>query len=90
MAMGILTGCPDPNNLDPVEPGTAKVTFKEAGPGYVTLTVEVDAEYEAAYSIGTSKRTISNPSILFASGKKVTLVPNEELRILVPTLSINM
>lgn len=81
MAMGILTGCPDPDNIDPVEPGTAKVTFKEAGPGYVTLTVEADAEYEAAYSIGTSKRTINNPSILFASGKKVTLVPNEELRI---------
>ena len=84
IAMGILTACPGPDPVDPVIPGnteTLKISLKEAGPGYVDLTVETGSELEAAYTVGTTKRTISNPAILFSSGKKVTLVPNETLRI---------
>ena len=81
LAMGILTGCPDPDDITPDKTGSVKITFKETGPGYVDLNVEASAEFEAAYSIGTSKRSISSPSILFASGKKVTLIPDQTLRI---------
>ena len=80
MAMGILTACPDPNEIKG-EDGTLNISLKEAGPGYVDLNVESSVSYEAAYSLGTNKRTISNPSILFASGKKVTLEANETFRI---------
>lgn len=82
MTLGIVAGCKDPNNTDgPNNKGGFSVELQEFGAGFVSLKVNADAEYEAAYSIGTSKRTINNPSILFASGKKVTVVPGETLRI---------
>ena len=79
--LGMVVGCNDPINGGDGKKETVNITLKESGPGYVTLNVEGTAEFEAAYTIGTSKRDISNPSILFASGKKVTLVPGEDLRI---------
>ena len=60
---------------------TFGVELKEAGPGYVDLNVNVSAPLEVAYSIGTSKRNISNPTILFASGKKATVNPEETFRV---------
>lgn len=81
MVLGITAGCkPDPDD-DPTGKGSFSVELKENGPGYVVLKVNASAEYEAAYSIGTTKRSINSPSVLFASGKKVTVVPNEDLRI---------
>ena len=77
----ILAGC-DPNPNDVEGNGTFSIELKEAGPGYVDLNVSVTSPMEIAYSIGTSKRNISNPSILFASGKKATVNPDETFRIL--------
>lgn len=81
MIMGIIAGCKPVPDDNPTGKGEFSVELKENGPGYVVLKVNTSAEYEAAYSIGTTKRSISSPSILFASGKKVTVVPNEDLRI---------
>ena len=82
LVMGIIVGCEDPNKEGPNnEQNGFSVELKEVGAGYIDLNVTASAEYEAAYSLGTSKRTITNPSILFASGKKVTVVPNETLRL---------
>ena len=76
-----ISGCEQTENG---ENGKAAfgVELKEAGPGYVELNVSVSSPMEVAYSIGTSKRNISNPSILFASGKKATVKPDETFRIL--------
>lgn len=61
--------------------GTFNAEFSESGPGFVTLNITATQEFEAAYILSTSKRTISNPSIIFASGEKIKVVPNEPLRI---------
>ena len=82
LVMGIAFGCEEPNPDGPNnEQNGFSVTLKEVGAGYVDLTVTAAGQYEAAYSLGTAKRNITNPSILFASGKKVTIVPNETLRL---------
>ena len=78
--MGMTAGCTDPQNNEGGS-NTFKVELKEVGAGYVDLNVTASAGFEAAYSIGTSQRKISNPSILFASGKKIKVVPGETLRI---------
>lgn len=80
-ALFCISGCVDPNATE-----TGKATFgvelKEAGPGYVDLNVSASSPLEVAYSLGTSKRSISNPSILFASGTKTTVEPEKTFRIL--------
>lgn len=80
LTLGFIYGCEEPLTGEEGEP-TFSVELKEFGPGYVDLLVNASHQFEAAYSIGTTERNISNPSILFASGKKITIVPNEPLRI---------
>lgn len=78
--IGTMTGC-NPTPEQQTEKGSFSVSFKEAGPGYVDLTVKASTELDAAYSLGTSKRNLTNPSILFASGKKIKVGAEETLRI---------
>lgn len=80
LTLGILSGCEEPISGEKGDLAFS-VELKEFGPGYVDLMVSASQQFEAAYSVGTSKRNITNPSILFASGKKVTVVPNETLRL---------
>ena len=79
-AMLCFLGCTDPNATESGKESFS-VELGESGPGYVDLKVTASTSLEAAYSIGTNKRNITNASILFASGKKATLQPNETFRI---------
>ena len=81
LLLGTIAGCEDPKAQTGGNEGKFSVSFKEAGPGYVVLNITASTELDAAYSIGTAKRNISNPSILFASGKKVKVGAEETLRI---------
>ena len=79
--IGTFTGCVDPKDATESGNDSFSVSFLEAGPGYVDLQVKASKEFEAAYSLGTTKRNLTNPSILFASGKKIKLGAEEIIRI---------
>ncbi len=79
--LGAMTSCEDPQQSGQTSGDSFSVSFIEAGPGYVDLKVTAAKEYDAAYSLGTTQRNISNPSILFASGKKMKMGAEETVRI---------
>lgn len=58
------------------------VSFKEAGPGYITLMVTVPGATQVAYMCETSPRRMENPSIIFMSGTRTTFSASGEQQIM--------
>lgn len=80
LTIGTLVGCEEIQKIS--DELSFEASFKEAGPGYVDLNIKSSAAFEVAYDIKTEPRNLSNPSILFASGKKIKITPDmESLRI---------
>ena len=83
LSLGIISGCgeiPTPGGEDIA---TFSIKFKEVGTGYVDLEVSSPVDVEAAYRLAkaSDNLSISSPSILFASGRRVSIKANQPLRI---------
>lgn len=61
--------------------GSFSVTVKEVGPGYVDLLFTAPAPVEVAYVLDTKEKLMNNPTVLFKSGKVITISPDEVVRL---------
>lgn len=73
----LFTGC-----NEELETKAFDVTFKEAGPGYITLIATVPSATQVAYMCETSPRRMENPSIIFMSGSRTTFSADGEQQIM--------
>jgi hypothetical protein len=74
---GLFSACTEPETLAQFD-----VTFKEAGPGSITLIATVPGATQVAYMCETTPRRMENPSIIFMSGTKTTFAASGEQQIM--------
>ena len=77
VSCGFLTSCEEEQAMKQFN-----VTFKEAGPGYVTLMATVPGPTQIAYMCETSPRRMENPSIIFMSGTRATIPADGEFQLM--------
>ena len=83
LSLGIISGCGEIPTTGGEDSATFSIKYKEVGAGYVDLEVNSPVDIEAAYRLtkASDNLSISSPSILFASGRRVTIKANQPLRI---------
>ena len=74
---GLFSACTEPETLAQFD-----VTFKEAGPGSITLIATVPGATQVAYMCETTPRRMENPSIIFMSGTKTTFAASGEQQLM--------
>ncbi len=73
---GVFSAC------DQLENGTFSVNFKEAGPGYVSVTVTVPAETEISYVCQKDELETQKASMIYMIGTKKTFKENGTYQLL--------